>query len=129
MGILDTSASKKITVSFLNSIGLYRGYWGSPAGRKPSGKLYWNKNRKFYEGFWTGNKDNLSVYWFPKGFEGYVEPFHGSAPAGTLMITPQINDDKVTICSNVFTEMDFLVIKTQLTKRYKLFQYTDERVF
>lgn len=129
MGILDTSASKKITVTFLKSIGLYRSYWGSPAGRKPSGKLYWCKNRKFYEGFWTGNKDNLSIYWFPKGFEGHVSQFHGSAPAGTLMITPQISDDKVIIYSNIFTEMDFLLIKTQLTKKYKLFQYTDEGVF
>ena len=130
MGILDISAAKKITVTFLKSNGFCRGFWGSPSGRKPSGKAYWYEKRKFYEGFWTGRKDNLSLYWFPKGFEGYVVPFHGSAPAGTLMVVPQAdNTDNYIIYSNIFTEMDFLAVKTQLTKKYKLYWDTDEGNF
>lgn len=137
MGILDISAAKKITATFLKSNGFWRSYWGSPDGRKPSGKACWNKSRKFYEGFWTGHKDCLTLYWFPKGFDGYVVPFPGStlagaltAPAGTLLVSPQTDGAECIVYPNIFTEIDFLTVKAQLTKKYKIYQNTtDEGVF
>lgn len=85
MGLLDIN-NFKIRIKPLNEMGFSMSYWGSPdwwteyknnslyvrARRIHTGfqKPHWYPSKKFYEKY---DEDNEIVYYyFPKGFEGYV---------------------------------------------------------
>lgn len=134
MGVLDITKKSKqnINATFLKTKNFEKGNWGAPNVSVEGGdpgkrgrylservKTTWPKERKIWEATIPAGEmgENLWFVWFPKGFNGYVTPFHGTPPPYTLMVVPQVSDG-TEIFRDVRTQMELDIIIDKMCKKY-----------
>ena len=81
MGLLSKPFQKITHINLLQA-GFTKIPWGAPDGRYKNGNAKWNKEHTCYE-YYYEDRDHYGlyvglIYYYPKGFDGYVAPFQGN---------------------------------------------------
>lgn len=136
MSLLNTNPFKKLTVKFLKEQHFEKIPWGSPDRYRVShdrfrrGRALWDKEHYCYS-LYIDNlyiddlETSLTIYWFPKGFTGYVTPFRGAPKPGTLFVVPDFDGYAESTYENINTESDLIIALEHIKNTYKTSDYED----
>lgn len=137
--ILKSNIHKSITSKALKEHGFDKIVWGSPefvwgpekkkstSKRAPKQELElkWTPDHKCWSREFVGTEDAGAIFFFPRGFTGYVTRWHGAPPANTVFVMPNNMDEEVYEGA-VNTTFDLDVLMSNIKKTYGIYDEDDD---